>query len=98
MALVLRQQCRVNDTPARHGGDEFIVVLPDADAESARTLAQRVGAQLARDREQPPLSFSYGVASLPKDGSTFEQVMEKADRALYEMKRSGLRKAATSRD
>jgi diguanylate cyclase (GGDEF)-like protein/PAS domain S-box-containing protein len=98
LALVLQQQCRVNDTPARHGGDEFTVILPDTDIEGARNLAHRVSERLSNDVEQPPLSFSFGVATYPQDGLTFEQVLGKADRALYDMKRAaGYAKAFPSR-
>ena len=88
LALALQQECRVNDTPARHGGDEFAVILPETNVEGARNLGHRVAKSLARDAERPALSFSFGVASCPQDGWTFEQVLAAADRALYEMKRA----------
>jgi diguanylate cyclase (GGDEF)-like protein/PAS domain S-box-containing protein len=97
LALVLQQQCRLNDTPARHGGDEFTVILPETDLEGARNLAWRVAEQLVSDVEQPPLSFSFGVASYPQDGSTFDQVLEKADRSLYDMKRAHGKRAHAKR-
>lgn len=97
LGLVLQQQCRVNDTPARHGGDEFTVILPDTDVNGARNLAHRVSEMLSNDVEQPPISFSFGVASCPQDGWSFEQVLGQADRALYEMKRSAVRKASAPR-
>jgi diguanylate cyclase (GGDEF)-like protein/PAS domain S-box-containing protein len=98
LALVLHQQCRLNDTPARHGGDEFSVILPETDLEGARNLASRVVEQLASDLEPPPISFSFGVASFPEDGSTFDQVLEKADRSLYDMKRKHEKQARTKRN
>lgn len=97
LARVLQQQCRLNDTPARHGGDEFAVILPETEVEDAHKLAWRVAERLADDVEQPPLSFSFGVASCPQDGWTFDPVLEKADRALYDMKRAHIQKAAASR-
>lgn len=97
LGSVLEQECRLNDTPARNGGDEFTVILPDTEVEGARNLASRVAKRLADDVEQPPLSFSFGVASYPEDGRTFEQVVGKADRGLYEMKRAGMQRAARSR-
>jgi len=89
LAFVLQQKCRLNDTPARHGGDEFAVILPETDVEGARTLGHRVAEGLAGDAEQPALSFCFGVASCPRDGWAFEQVLAAADRALYERKRAG---------
>jgi diguanylate cyclase (GGDEF)-like protein/PAS domain S-box-containing protein len=96
LALVLRRQCRLNDTAARHGGDEFAVILPETEIEAVRNLAWRVAERLANDLEQPPLSFSFGVASYPQDGRTFDQVLGKADRALYDMKRARIRARSSS--
>ena len=59
-------------------------------------LARRVAECLAKDSELPLLSFSFGVACSPNDGRTFDQILSKADVALYEMKRSNTRKLAAS--
>ena len=88
LARALRLECRAVDISARHGGDEFAVILPDTKAEGARSFVRRVTRRLASDGEDPPLSFSYGVAVYPEDGSTLHQLLESADRPLYEMKRS----------
>jgi diguanylate cyclase (GGDEF)-like protein/PAS domain S-box-containing protein len=88
LAHTLRLQCRVVDTAARHGGDEFAIILPETDGEGARNLALRVAEHLAQDGEQPPLSFSFGVAVYPRDGKTMDEMLGAADRALYEMKGS----------
>jgi diguanylate cyclase (GGDEF)-like protein/PAS domain S-box-containing protein len=97
LGLALQQECRLNDTPARNGGDEFTVILPDTEVEGAHNLASRVAKRLTDDLEQPPLSFSFGVAFYPEDGRTFEQVVGKADRGLYDMKRVGMRKVFAAR-
>jgi len=89
LAHTLRLQCRAIDTAARHGGDEFAVILPEAEMEGARSLARRVAERLANDSEEPPLSFSFGVAVYPHDGETIDDVLGAADRALYTMKTSG---------
>jgi len=96
LARVLQQECRLNDTPARYGGDEFAVIVPETEVGDAGNLAWRVAERLANDVEQPPLSFSFGVASYPQDGSTFDQVLRKADSSLYEMKRPRIRVRASS--
>lgn len=96
LASVLQQQCRLNDIAARHGGDEFAVILPDTEPDGAHNLARRVAECLANDSELPLLSFSFGVACSPNDGRTFDQILSKADVALYEMKRSNTRKLAAS--
>ena len=96
MAAVLQQQCRLNDTAARHGGDEFAVILPDTEAEGAHNLARRIADCLANDPEQPPIAFSFGLASYPEDGETFDQILGKADICLYEMKRRNVRELPAS--
>lgn len=88
VAEALRAECRAIDTPARHGGDEFAVILPDTDHEGARNLALRLASRIANDGEKPPASFSYGVGVYPPDGQTLDQLLVKADEYLYAMKRS----------
>ena len=94
LAHVLRLQCRVVDTAARHGGDEFAIILPETDGDGARNLALRVAERLTHDGEQPPLSFSFGAAVFPHDGKTIDQLLGAADHALYEMKRCDAGKLA----
>ena len=89
VADALRASCRVVDTAARFGGDEFAVALPETDVAEARAVAERVRETLARDGEEPHLTLSLGLAEYPRDGSTPEALLACADRALYEMKRGG---------
>jgi diguanylate cyclase (GGDEF)-like protein len=87
VAEVLLLSSREVDTPARYGGDEFALVLPESSFESATRVAQRISQRLAEDVEVPTLSISVGVAEYPRDGSTIENLLSAADRALYEAKR-----------
>lgn len=87
VAEVLLVSSREVDTPARYGGDEFALVLPESSFESATRVAQRISQRLAEDVEVPTLSISVGVAEYPRDGSTIESLLNEADRALYEAKR-----------
>jgi diguanylate cyclase (GGDEF)-like protein len=93
LAEVLYVSCRDIDTPARYGGDEFALVLPEISAEYARKVAQRISQRLAEDAELPRLTVSVGVAEYPRDGLTIEHLLSAADRALYEIK---LRTASSS--
>jgi len=86
-----RNELRGVDTPARFGGDEFAVILPQAYSEGAMLVAERLRACIERI-EIPgfgTLSASIGVASFPADASSRAELVRTADAALYEAKRSG---------
>jgi diguanylate cyclase (GGDEF)-like protein len=87
LADVLFSCCRDIDTPARFGGDEFAVVLPETNAEAAKLVAQRISESVANDDKGPKISASFGIAAYPQDGETIEQLLGQADSALYSMKR-----------
>jgi len=94
---VLRIHCRAIDTAARYGGDEFALVLPEAQEDEARRVASRIREVLASDDEQPPLSASIGVSVYRGDGERIEKLLSEADRDLYSEKaRRGRRAAAAS--
>jgi diguanylate cyclase (GGDEF)-like protein len=86
VAETLRRSVRASDTPARFGGDEFVVILPETEEAGARLVAQRVSEKLAADADRPSLSISAGVAVYPKDGGTPATLLSAADRELYESK------------
>ena len=86
---VLRVHSRAIDTAARYGGDEFALVLPEADAAAAERVGKRICERLATDGEAPVITVSLGAAVFPNDGQTIEELLDVADRALYKMKRRG---------
>jgi diguanylate cyclase (GGDEF)-like protein len=86
---VLRNHSRAIDTPARYGGDEFALVLPEAGKDLASRVVSRIRERLAAETEAPALSVSAGVAAFPEDGDTPEKLLGTADRALYIMKHGG---------
>jgi len=86
LGQILRDCCRGIDTAARHGWDEFALVLPETSMAAATLVAHRICDLLAKDNEEPVLSVSAGVASYPKDADTIGTLLYAADRALYGMK------------
>jgi diguanylate cyclase (GGDEF)-like protein len=86
LANVLQVHCRSIDTPARYGGDEFAVILPECGVEFARAITDRLSERLVNDGELPELSVSIGFSVWPHSGRTVEELIREADRALYEVK------------
>ena len=86
LGQILTDCCRSIDTAARHGGDEFALVLPETGAAAATLVARRICDLVARDTEEPVLSVSAGIASFPEEASTIGTLLYAADRALYWMK------------
>ena len=86
LADVLCICSRKIDTPARFGGDEFALVLPETGQVPANSVARRICDSLANDGRKPKLSVSIGVAIYPKDGEKVDSLLGAADAALYSMK------------
>jgi len=83
VAEALKRQSRAGDTPARFGGDEFAVVLPDATETGAIALAHRIANTLSESEEQPPVAVTIGIAEYPRDGATPTALLAAADQLLY---------------
>jgi len=101
VAEALVAQARPNDVVARFGGEEFVVLLPDTEADAARSIAERLRQAIAgteiRDQAGgllPPVTVSIGVAE-PGDGTSAQALISAADAALYRAKQAGRNRVAS---
>lgn len=91
LASAFRQELRGVDTAARFGGDEFVVILPQAYVEGALIVAERLRARIEQ-LDIPSyghITTSIGIATFPMHAGSRAQLLRTADEALYAAKRSG---------
>ncbi len=79
---------RRNDLFGRFGGDEFILIMPNIDAENALKIVDYNRKEI-NEKSNPHITITSGVASYPKDGSNIEELIESADASLYNAKDAG---------
>ena len=84
----MKDHCRATELAARFGGDEFAILLLDADRARGQTVAERIRTCLRQQPHPPPLSVSIGFAVFPEDGPAAADLLEIADKRLYQDKRS----------
>ncbi len=90
IAAVIRTGVRQIDKPARFGGDEFVVLLPELELEGAMKVAERIFDTIRAIREHGEMfSISGGVVQLSDDHASAEDLLRAADEALYRAKRAG---------
>ena len=94
LANAIQAELRFTDVPARYGGDEFIVLLPETPPQGALDVAERIrnavaATALAIDGKRINSTVSIGVACFPEDGRTLDALAGRADRALYQAKQQG---------
>lgn len=99
VAELFSRLCRSSDVVARTGGEEFLLVLPDTDLDSARIMAERVRAAVAEgplavDCQQVAVTISLGVACINGDAD-LDELYREADRALYLAKHGGRNRVAS---
>ncbi|MBI5851604.1 MAG: diguanylate cyclase [Planctomycetes bacterium] len=98
-SAVLRRTVRGSDTVCRYGGEEFLVILPDTEAEDATILATRLFTAVAETGKAHglPITCSIGLSSLRED-DTLDTLVGRADGALYASKSRGRNRFSADTD
>ena len=94
LARVVDEALRETDVVARYGGEEFAIILPETTKRLANELAERVRANVEAGpvrlgEHHHRLTVSLGVATFPRDASSWQTLVEVADKALYKSKQDG---------
>ncbi|HOX44842.1 MAG TPA: diguanylate cyclase [Myxococcota bacterium] len=99
VARVLGDLARATDRVCRYGGEEFAVLLPETDAEGARMLAERIREEIKQQEHQAAdgkpfrVTLSLGICTMPEHARHKQELIDRADQALYHAKRNGRDKA-----
>jgi len=105
IAELLRSSFRQSDTAGRYGGEEFVLILPEMDAETARrkveSLRELVASTLIAivpHGKNVQLTISAGVASFPQDGEDAAELFAVADERMFEAKREGRNRVVAAQE
>ncbi len=88
----LKDSIRDVDSIGRYGGEEFIMFLPETSKKAAHVLADRLRigvSEIKMDEKLPGVTISLGISTFPEDGKTLNELLDKADAALYRAKANG---------
>lgn len=96
IAAIMRNKFRASDLLAKYGGDEFVIILPQTDKVGAYLAAERLREGIEREpfpgaetQPQKKITISLGLASYPEHGLDDNEILTRADKALYFAKESG---------
>ena len=91
LAKIFKKEVRENDIIARYGGDEFAIILPDTERDSALYVAERIRESVVEifTEMQPGVSVSIGIAGCPLNTTEEKKLVLMADQALYMAKYKG---------
>jgi diguanylate cyclase (GGDEF)-like protein len=92
-SVILKHNIRKSDIAARMGGDEFVLIAPETTLSQASIIANRILAEtnshfIEIEGEKHFISVSIGIYSFPKHGETTEDLLDQADKAMFEAKRN----------
>ncbi len=94
IANLIKKYARASDIVCRYGGEEFLLVLPETTVEAAAKRAEELRQQCAKliiqhDGMELSTTISFGVATYPNHGQEAEEIIIKADKAMYKSKHNG---------
>ncbi len=93
-ANILKESVRAADSVCRYGGEEFVIILPGASLNIIERIAKKIRARFEKHKlehkgQTLQATISLGAASFPQHANNLEQVIQHADKALYQAKRNG---------
>jgi diguanylate cyclase (GGDEF)-like protein len=102
VAALLQSACRGAELPARQGGEEFVVLFEDLNAQSAQAAGERLRQAVAQSPFMAgdlvlPLTVSIGLAVLQEADANFDSMLRRADEALYAAKAAGRNRVELAR-
>ncbi|MEG0774026.1 diguanylate cyclase [Clostridium sp.] len=89
---IVMNNIRQRDLVGRYGGEEFIVILPDTDVEGAKQVAEKIRGKIEQGKilgDKRDVTISLGISNYPHHSVNYEELVEKADQALYAAKNNG---------
>jgi len=90
IANILKKSVTSDDFIVRYGGDEFVIVMKDCGIEKGVEIAKLIHSNISSySYREIPLSVSIGIAAFPEHGSVSEEIIGKADKAMYARKMNG---------
>jgi diguanylate cyclase (GGDEF)-like protein len=97
----MKESLRVSDIACRYGGDEFLLILPETSLAGAvraiENLRSRIDKAVDFPAEQIRMTTSVGITEVHTDEEDANEVIRRADMAMYEAKRAGRNRVAVSR-
>lgn len=100
IAALIQNHIRPQDTVCRYGGEEFVIIMPNTDEQTAKSVAEKVRHMVAINGHQSiltPITISIGIAIYPED-SNEEQLIHAADQAMYTAKSLGKNRVVSARE
>ncbi len=101
LGSLLEQAVRTYDVVGRYGGEEFVVLLPNTPMDEMNILAERIRStvehniHVGSDLEKIPVTISLGITVLQASDTTTDDLVKRADAALYKAKENGRNRVET---